>query len=34
MTGFGASGPAGGLYAHFRITPEAVAAAAKETLVG
>ena len=33
MTGFGASAPAGDLYRHFGITPQAVAAAARE-LVG
>ncbi|PPC95491.1 MAG: transketolase, partial [Methylocystis sp.] len=32
MSGFGASGPAGELYKHFGITPEAVAAAAKANL--
>jgi transketolase len=32
MSGFGASGPAGELYKHFGITPEAVAAAAKAIL--
>jgi len=32
MQGFGASGPAPALYAHFGITPQAVAAAAREAL--
>ena len=32
MTGFGASAPAGDLYAHFKITKEAVVAAAKAKL--
>jgi transketolase len=32
MRGFGASGPAPALYKHFGITPEAVAAAARESL--
>ena len=32
MSGFGASAPAGDLYKHFGITPEAVAAAAKKLL--
>jgi transketolase len=33
MHGFGASAPAGDLYKHFGITPEAVAAAARELIV-
>jgi transketolase len=33
MHGFGASAPAGELYKHFGITPEAVAAAARELIV-
>jgi len=32
MQGFGASAPAPALYAHFGITPQAVAAAARESL--
>ena len=32
MTGFGASAPAGELFAHFKITKEAVVAAAKANL--
>ena len=32
MTGFGASAPAGELFAHFEITKEAVVAAAKANL--
>ena len=32
MTGFGASAPAGELFAHFKITKEAVVAAAKAKL--
>jgi transketolase len=32
MSGFGASAPAPALYAHFGITPEAVAAAARDAL--
>lgn len=32
MSGFGASAPAGDLFKHFGITPEAVAAAAKKLL--
>jgi transketolase len=32
MTGFGASGPAGELYKHFGITPEAVADEARRRL--
>ena len=32
MTGFGASAPAGALYRHFGITPEAVTAAARELI--
>ncbi|MEL7459897.1 MAG: transketolase [Pseudomonadota bacterium] len=34
MHGFGASAPAGELYAHFGITPEAVAAKAKDLIAG
>ena len=32
MTGFGASGPAEALYAHFGITPEAIVAEARSLL--